>query len=97
MLLVAKEMHVENLGFHWNPLMWQDTKCGGKKCFFCIIARLGELGSCSTLEHLICVDDATFVKGTNTFLLWGAMNLGKVMKKVCEMGREANGLTKDLF
>jgi len=43
----------------------------------------------------ICVDDAPFVKGTNTFLLWGAMNLGKVMKKICEMGREAKGLTRD--
>jgi hypothetical protein len=39
----------------------------------------------------ICVvDDAAFVKGTNTFLLWGAMNLGKVMQNICEMGREAN-------
>ncbi len=38
----------------------------------------------------ICVDAAAFVKGSNTFLLWGAMNLGKVMQKNCEMGREAN-------
>jgi hypothetical protein len=45
----------------------------------------------------ICVDDAAFVKGTNTFLLWGAMNLGKVMEKNCEMGREAKGLTRDLL
>jgi hypothetical protein len=43
----------------------------------------------------ICVDVAAFVKGSNIFLLWGAMNLGKVMKKDCEMGREANGLTRN--
>jgi hypothetical protein len=51
LLVVAKEMQVENSGFHWNPLLWQDTECGGKKCFLCLIAGFGELGSCSTLEH----------------------------------------------
>jgi hypothetical protein len=28
------------------------------------------------------------VKGTKTFILWGAMNLEKVMQNFCEMGRD---------